>query len=77
MEIFGNDFLGNILVMIIGLGILGTGAWVFVEGAYASVFNYAIMIALMAVGLVLIAFGLRLLLDLIDQIKPGMRRKAR
>ena len=77
MEIFSNDFLGNIIVMIIGLVVLGIGAQVFIAGAYAFSFNYYLMIILMVVGLVLIAFGLRLLFDLIDQIKPGMRHRVR
>lgn len=77
MEIFGNDFLGNIIVMIIGLVVLGIGAQVFIAGAYAFAFNYVLMIVLMAAGLVLIGFGLRLLFDLIDHMKPGMRHRVR
>lgn len=75
MEIFNNDFFGNIIVMIIGLVILGVGAQLFIAGAYASTFNYILTIILMAAGLVLIAFGLRLLFDLVDQIRPRLRNK--
>lgn len=76
MEILNSEFLGNIIVMIIGLVILGVGAEVFIAGAYASTFNYYLTVILMAAGLVLIAFGLRLLFDLIDHIHPNLRHRA-
>ncbi len=76
MEVLNSEFFGNIIVMIIGLVILGVGAEVFIAGAYASTFNYYLTIILMAAGLVLMAFGLRLLFDLVDHIRPGIRHKV-
>ncbi len=76
MEVLNSEFFGNIIVMIIGLVILGVGAEVFIAGAYASTFNYYLTIILMAAGLVLMTFGLRLLFDLVDHIRPGIRHKV-
>ncbi len=76
MEIFSNDFFGNIIVMIVGLVILTVGAQLFIAGAYASTFNYLLTVILMAAGLVLMAFGLRLLFDLVDHIHPGLRHRT-
>ena len=75
MNFFNDDFVGNIVVMIIGLVILGVGAQVFIAGAYVSTFNYYLTIVLMTAGAILIGFALKLLFDLVEHIKPGMRRR--
>ncbi len=75
MNFFNDDFVGNIVVMIIGLVILGVGAQVFIAGAYVSTFNYYLTIVLMAAGAILIGFALKLLFDLVEHIKPGLRRR--
>lgn len=77
MEVFNEEFLGNIVVMIIGLVILGIGAQVFIAGAYISLGtlpDVILMVILMIVGLILIGFGLRVLLDLITKIHRRLQR---
>lgn len=69
VELFSEDFLGDLLIMIIGLVILGIGAQLFIAGAYVSSFNYFMTILLMIVGIVLIGFGARILMDLIERIR--------
>ncbi len=69
MELFSDDFLGDLLMMIMGLAILGIGAWVFIAGAYISMINWAMTIILMIVGLILIGFGGRIILDLLEKLK--------
>ncbi len=69
MELFSDDFLGNLLLMIMGLAVLGIGAQVFITGAYFVGLNVAMTIILMIVGLILIGFGGRIILDLIEKLK--------
>ena len=76
MEIFSNDFFGNIIVMIVGLVILTVGAQLFIAGAYASTFNSLLTFILMVAGVILMVFGLRLLFDLVNHIHPGHRHRT-
>ena len=69
MELFSDDFLGDLLIMIIGLAVLGIGAQVFITGAYLSTVNVVMTIILMVVGLILIGFGGRIILDLLERLK--------
>lgn len=76
MDLFSDDFLGNLVIMIIGLVILGIGAQVFISGAYIPIIrtpDVILMVVLMIVGVSLIAFGLRILLNLVTNIHRKIR----
>lgn len=71
MELFNEDFLGNLVIMIIGLVVLGIGAQLFISGAYIPLIqssDIVLMVILMIVGISLIGFGLRILLNLVTRI---------
>lgn len=76
IELFGEDFLGDLIIMIIGLVVLGIGAQMFIAGAYFADTNAFMTLLLMIVGIVLIGFGARILLDLIERIRKVHRKTS-
>lgn len=68
MDIFSDDFLGDVLIMIIGLVVLGIGAQLIIAGAYVTSVNYFMTIILVVVGAFLVWYGIDILRDLIKRI---------
>lgn len=65
--LFSDDFLGDVIIMIIGLTVLGLGVQLIIAGAAVS--NYFMTIIMVIAGAILIAFSARILLDLIEKIR--------
>lgn len=73
MDLFSDDFLGDVLIMIIGLVVLGVGAQLIIAGAYVSGINYVMTIILVIVGIGLVYYGATILKSLITRIKSGRK----
>lgn len=67
-DLFSDDFLGDLIIMIIGLVILGVGAQLIIAGAMLSSTNYFLTIVLIIIGAVLLYYSGTILRSLISRI---------
>lgn len=67
-DLFSEDFLGDLIIMIIGLVILGVGAQLIIAGAKLSNINYFMTIILIIIGAVLLYYSGTILRSLITRI---------
>lgn len=68
MDLFSEDFLGDLIIMIIGLVILGVGAQLIIAGAYVASSNYFMTLILALIGIVLLYYSGTILRSLIARI---------
>lgn len=76
MDLFSEDFLGDLIIMIIGLVILGVGAQLIIAGAYVSSVSYFMTIILVVIGAVLLYFSGTILRGLISRIHGRRNRPS-
>ncbi len=75
-DFFSEDFLGDLIVMIIGLVILGVGANLIIAGAKLSNTNYFMTIILIVIGAVLLYYSGIILRSLISRIHDRRNRPS-